>query len=222
MHLPLLAYLAGLSGGVPCTSGLLRWRSLSSDLRILAVLFTVNFVAMIVQIALSRKGVNNLWISHFYSLIEFLCLTWVFAEWQVTGWKRKLLHHSVLGYIIFWVLSKLFLEDLTRQPYYTVFLSKIFFTAWSIQLLHLISGETKAQLFSLPRFWIVSANLISSSGSLMFYSLRTTIDKLPLEGLVIAYGIHWIIMILSNAVFAAGFLCKARPRNSGGQLELAQ
>ena len=56
----------------------------------------------------------------------------------------------------------------------------------------------------------------------MFSFLRSVIDILPLDGLMVAYSIHWAITIVTNALYAIGFLCKPQVQNSGGQLELAR
>lgn len=222
MRIPLLAHIAAFASIVPALAGLLRIKTIMPGLRLVLVLFLVNVSCIGLQLFLSLRGQNNLWISHIYGFIELVALTFVFSTWISRVDVRSFMRGAIVVYAVFWVASKIFLESFDQSPFYTALIARILLTGTSVYTLHSLSNESKVIVYRDPRFWIAAGMLIASTGSLMFYALRTVIEKLPREGLEVAYSIHWIIIILANIFYATAFLWKARPLNSGGQLELAQ
>lgn len=222
MHIPLLAHMAAFASIVPALIGLLRIKTLMPGLKLVLALFLVNVFSIGLQLALNLRGQNNLWISHIYGFIELVTLIFVFSTWISRVDMRRFMRGAIVVYAALWVASMIFLERFDQSPFYAALMARILFTGTSIYTLHSLSNESKVIIYRDPRFWIAAGMLIASTGSLMFYALRSVIEKLPREGLEVAYSIHWIIIILANMFYTTGFLCKAQPQNSGGQLELAQ
>ncbi len=197
-------------------------RSLIPGLRIILALFLVNGVVIVLQFSLTLRGENAVWISHFYGFIEFVTMTFVFSLWASKPQVRRILYGVILAYIVFWVAAKVFLEIISQTPFYSALTARVLLTAISIYTLHSLSNELRIVLYKDPRFWVAAGLLIASSGGLLFYALRTVIDQLPREGLLVAYSAHWSIITIANCLYTVAFLCKPQARNSGGQLELAQ
>lgn len=221
MSIPLLAYVAGFSVGFPVFAALFKIRSLDREMRLLLVMFSIGAVNVVLQFVVAFSGFHNLFLAHFFLLIEFLFFLWVFSCW----FDRRLhiIFRTVFAlFIVFWILSHVSLEKFDEPAYYTSLLSKILYTAISIVLLHRISADSTKSILQDSRFWFLSGVLIYASGGILFASLRSAIDKLPLDGLLVAYSVHWIITIVTNLLYAIGFLCKPQVQNSGGQLELVQ
>ena len=221
MKLPFLAYAAGLSTFLPLVAGGIRFRELNREFRILLLVFCLEVVNASLQLVFALQGINNHFLAHFYIVVEFILFLIVFSRWSVGIWKSILLQ-ILIFFVLFWILSHILFERLDQPAYYSSILSKVFYTGISIVFLHRISSTSDRSILFEPRFWIFSGLLVFSSGGLMFSFLRSVIDILPLDGLMVAYSIHWAITIVTNALYAIGFLCKPQVQNSGGQLELAR
>ncbi|HLA69627.1 MAG TPA: hypothetical protein VJN65_07985 [Bacteroidota bacterium] len=221
MDIPILAYVAGLSTLFPVVTGGIRFRGLDREFRMLLLVFFLEVLSALFQIVLAFQGINNLFLGHFYVFVEFILFLIVFSRWSVGIWKTVIIQILVF-FVLFWILSHVFFERLDQPAYYSSILSKVFYTGISIVMLHRISSASDRSILFEPRFWIFSGLLVFSSGGLMFSFLRSVIDKLPPDGLTVAYSIHWAISIVTNTLYAVGFLCKPQVQNSGGRLELAR
>ncbi len=221
MNFPILAYAAGIASCLPMLAGLVRVRALDREFRVLFTLFFINAINVGLQFYMAARAINNLWLDHFYVLSEFVLMTWVLSCWSSLPW-RKALRTMIVVFVVFWLFAQFFLEPLDGSANFTSPVSNVLFTVFSIGLLHKISGDTSRSVLHDPRFWILAGLLILSSGGLMFTALRSMVDKLSLEGLLVIYNVHWGTAIVSSLLYTWGFLCKPLARNSGGQLELAQ
>lgn len=219
MNFPILGYSAVFSAFFPFLAALFRIRYFDRESRLLFIMFSVDLCNTLIQFLLANAGIRNLFLSHFYIPFEFLFFLWIFSRWFGGASKPVLRSISVL-FLLFWAASHVSLEKFTEQAFYTSLLSKILGAAVSIVFLHRISADSGQSILKDQRFWFLSGLLIFASGGILFSSLRTVIDKLPPDGLLVAYSAHWVILIVTNVFYAIGFLCK--PLNSGGQLELAR
>lgn len=221
MEIPILAYAAGFAALLPVGAGLLRIRSLDGRMKILLVMFAIGAINVSLEFILAFQGIRNLFLAHFYLLIEFLFFIWVCSLW-VEKPERNVLRVLFILFIVFWIVSHLFFESFDSPAYYTSFLSKVLYSGICIMLLHKFSAASERTILLDPRFWILAGLLLFATGGIMFSFLRSIIDTLPLDGLLLAYSIHWIISIVTNLMYAIGFLCKPQLQSSGGQLELAR
>jgi hypothetical protein len=221
LNVPILAHAAGLSTLFPVVVGGLRFPVLNREFRILFFVFCLEAANASLQLILASRGINNLFLIHSYLLIEFVLFLLVFSRW-IEGIWQKILRQILVFFLLFWVLSHVFFEPFDQPAYYSSILSKVFYTGISIVMLHRISSVSDRSIIHDGRFWMFSGLLVFASGGLMFSFLRSFIDELPVDGLMAAYSIHWAISILTNLLYAIGFLCKPLVQNSGGQLELAR
>lgn len=218
MKIPLLTYIAGASGFLPVIAALYRNRSLTAELRLLLIMFSIGALNSTVEFILAFMGFHNLFLAHIFLLIEFFFFVRVFSLWFGQS-SRVVLNAVLVLFLLFWVISHLTVETFTESAHYTSLVSKILLFGIALVFLHRISSDAEQSILSDSRFWILAGVLIYASGGLLFASLRPVIDRLPLDGLTAAYSVHWLIDTITNAVYTVAFLC--RPRSSGGQLELA-
>jgi len=219
MSVPILGYVAIFVTILPFLAALFRIQYLDAEQRLLLLMFAVGVLNMALQIIIPYLGYYNLFLAHFYLPFEFLFFLWIFSRWFGTSPQFVLRLISVL-FVLFWIVSHLTLERFVEPAQYTSLVSKILALGVTIFFLHRISADSKESILEDSRFWFLSGLLVYSSGGILFSALRNVIDKLPPEGIDFAFSAHWIISIVSNALYVIGFLCK--PRNSGGQLELAR
>ena len=220
MHIPPLAYAAGISVVFPVAAGAAKFRSLDKSLKSLLTLQIIYSSICLIQLFQALNDINNLWTSHVYIIIEYSFLLWIISSWQRSPKVKNILLASIAVFALFWICASMFLEHFDEPASYTNSLSRLVYCAVALYTLRHLALESAISLLKEPRFWIVSALLVSSSGDLMFYSLRGVMAGLSMEDLKLAFSIHWILAIISNLLYSQGYLCRS-PRNSGGLLPSA-
>jgi len=223
MSLPPLVFAAGVAIVVPSIIGLIMFRGLPSDLKPLSFLFVIHAVITIVQFFLAYKRINNIWTSHIYNIIEVALLLGIFSLWTDSR-KARLIFWSIMGlYVILWIVAKVIFEQFDLAPVYTPMISRIILLTATIYIILFIGATTTERVLAgEPKFWFAAGFLLAYAGSLMFYGFKSLINDLPYDEIVKIWSIHWVVTILSNSFFIAGFVCVPLVRNTGGQLELAQ
>ncbi|HTP79487.1 MAG TPA: hypothetical protein VMM57_03675 [Bacteroidota bacterium] len=193
---------------LPVIVAFLRLRSLNRDLKTFTGLITVYSISVFLQLYLGRASINNLWVAHFYNLIEFNTLAILFSDWVDGDWSKAVMRLSIVLFSFFWLLSKVFLERIDEPSVYTSTIAKLVLGLMSIYLLLGFAKETESLIIEDPRFWITASVLIASAGSITFFALRGVIAKLPPEQLYRAYAIHWMILLITHCVNTWVFFCR--------------
>ncbi|MGB2867521.1 MAG: hypothetical protein WBD36_03650 [Bacteroidota bacterium] len=210
MSIPYLAHAAAFSILIPVIVGLFTIRSLQPDLKLLLILFVVNAMAVSLQYYLGSRDVNNLWIGHFFNLIEYNMLTLMISDWQEKESTKAVFRLSMLVFTAFWIVAKLYLEKMDQPSVYVIPVSRVLLACASVYSLVGVAQSKTLTFLENPRFWVLSALLVSSAGGLMFYALRGMIAHLPTEQLLLAFYVHWSLIVVENLIYSGGFLCKIR------------
>ncbi len=221
MQIPGLAYASGISVFLPVAVGATRIRLLDRAMKTFLLLQTIYAIVIALQFYLALHHLTNLWISHVYAVIEYPFLMAVFSLWQKNRIVEKAMLISIAFFVAFWVVASIYLEPFTAPATYTYPVSRMIYCAVGLYTLRKISLESTSPILKDPRFWIISSLLISSTGDLMFYALRDVISGLSQQELLTAFGIHWILIIVTNLFYSEGYICTS-PKNSGGLSALAQ
>jgi hypothetical protein len=111
-------------------------------------------------------------------------------------------------FIIVWVLSKFFFEPFTHIDGWTATLSKILQIVFSIILLVDVVKGSDIVWTNDPRIWAATGIIIYSAGSLFMFALFNKMLQVSPDRLKLAWSLNWVLMIISNLLFARAFLCK--------------
>src|SRR6266404_8919845 len=98
MVLPLPAYLDLAFDLLPVGVGLARRASWRGGATFVFWFVVLGLFVEVVTYLLGRRGINNLWILHIYSLLEYFILILLFASWQKGAGRpmmRRLLFFSI-------------------------------------------------------------------------------------------------------------------------------
>jgi hypothetical protein len=221
MQFPALGYAAIASVTFPVAAGAVRLRLLDRALKTLLSLQFIYLIVTALQLYLALHNIRNLWLSHFFILIEYSFLIAVFSFWEKNKWAVKALFFSVVLFALFWILANFLFEPFAEPAIYTNSLARTIYCFVGLYTLRNITKDSTTLILRDPRFWIISSLLISSTGDLMFYSLRSVIVRLSPRDIFIAWSIHWILNIITNLLYSIGYFWKPLT-NSGGPSALAQ
>jgi len=196
---------------IVCALGLIRWQNLGRDTRILAVYFSVSVALSLLQFHLASQRINNLWLMHLFTPIQYAFLAWIFALWQNDHRIRLGLQLSTILFAVLCLSGALFFEDPRAFNIYTKPVESVLLVFFSGQMLYAINKRSLEPLAPQPTLWISAATLIYFSGLAVLYGLSNTLLSQSAETLRSAWIAHTVVGIIANLLYGVAFLCP-RPR----------
>lgn len=217
INIPLFSLVAIMSTLLPIVVGGLKFRSLDRRMMPVLLLLTLNAASTLTQVALALSNTNNLWTLHIYLLFELPLSAYAFSRWVDDVHPRTIFRAIGIIFLLFWLLSKLWIEDFDGPATYSAPVSRILLVVSSIYCLYHISSESESPLLGDGRFWFLATSIVFASGSAMFAALQSLIGKQSPEVIIRVYNIYWTFLIFINLGYSWAFLCKPIPLTSGGR-----
>ena len=211
-----LYYLALASALIPFIAGLILYKNLSTVMKFVLLLFGVGLLidTLGYYLYFFTQSRSNIWLYHFYTLIECSLLIYVFSHWQKNIKLERIFHLSIPGFAVLWIGAKFFFEDFSQPDNYTASLECLLLVGVSFRTLYVVNKEQVKTIFQEPRLWISAAVLVYFSGNLLTFALSNIIGNWSFH--------HQLMNITANLLYTGGFLC-LRPRlNYGGLLSSVQ
>lgn len=193
----LLPFLVGTSLLKPANK-----RSQSTSF--LWIFFAFAAVIEITAPILTSRSFSSAWISHIYTLIEYVLITIILVPWQTNNTLARLMRLSISVYILIFVLIKLFnLENFSAETvnYITRPLALLLLTTFALLTLQNLWRNTSTNLTDDYRFWMLFAMALYYSTSLGLFAFMYTKNQ---ELLIALFKMHAVINIIHNLLFTIG------------------
>lgn len=188
---------------------LCRWKVIDKKERIILVYTLYNFILFGYSNILAVKSINNLFLYHINTLLEFSLLTWYITRQKLNlraGWVLLV----IAAYAVLWVLNILFLEPLSMFNSNSVTVACFLLLLQSMYyMLDLSTRDEILYFHRLPAFWIISGVLVScaiSTLTMMAYKVYVE-DRGEAEKIWIIAAASIIIKFVPVIV---GLLCFQR------------
>jgi len=208
MKVPILFYIFLLIEILTALVGGFRYRSLPRPLRILEWLIIVSIFEVIAQFTLGYVKIHNAWTMHFITLIEIVFVFLMYSLWIKQTQSRLMLLFCLSAFIVLWIISKFTFEPLSLLDGWTATIAMILQIIFSTLLLVDVVKESDIIWTDDPRFWIATGIIIYSAGSLFWFAFFNKMLQISPERLKQVFYLNWILSIISNLLYARGFLCK--------------
>jgi hypothetical protein len=208
MRPPLLYYICLFIHVATAIVGGFRYKSLPRPLRILEWMIVLGVIDEGLQYTLALSGIRTLWMSHFFTLIEFICVVSIYSYWINYDRKKMFLFLCLAVFSLLWSASKFTFEPISYSDDWTSTLSKVLQIAFSAYLLIEILKESDLRWANDPRLWVVAGVLIYAAGTLFWFALFNKMLEISPDLLRKSYSLNWFLMITSNVFFLIGFLCR--------------
>ncbi len=209
----LLMVLIVASAFVPAITGLLLFRRLNPDLRLLLLLTAIAAMVEGYTFYLAMNSRNPYWVHHIYMPIEYAIFAIVLSSWQRNNRAKKLFRLSIPPFVIL-CLWDIFgggnlkdLNALTASIAYTLYVGMSAYTLVNLDY------ENIRSTLSDYRIWIGTGLLVYSAGGLAYFSFHETIVA---NYLIQIWVIHGVLNILSYLMYSVGFIHQARLWNRAG------
>lgn len=200
MPIELIDLLSALSVLIPATAGIYFFRSASRDMQFLAVFIILSLISSLTVTILAIYEINNLWLFHIFTPIEYGFLICVFSFWQRSQLIKKILIWSIVVFFFIWIGAKLLqIEQFDHFYHPTRSLSTIIMTIVSVFTLITINIEEEDLIYKDYRFWVILGVLVSFTGTAIVFNLS------DLDLIKSIWTIHSILNITGNICFACAF-----------------
>ncbi len=203
-----LYYFAIISGMVPFIIGLVLFRRLNTGMKFLLLLFGIGLLieALGYYFYFFTKYGSNIWLFHFYTLIEYSLLIYVFSHWQKNMKLERIFLLGIPGFAVLCIGAKFFFEDFNQPDNYTASLECLLLVGGSFRTLYVVNKEQVKTIFQEPRLWISAAVLIYFSANLVTFVLGN---------IIVNWGVHHAVQVdntIASKPIRKGKPTSIRPR----------
>jgi len=202
-----LAFVSALSILFPVAASFIRYKSLGRDYYLLFIFFFISFVAEVIGATLNIESKNNIWLINIFTLLEcfFWCL--VIYQWLASKKIRLFIIFFLAAFFIAWGYTTFFHLDVYQFNNYIRTAESIVFVFLACFLLLAVSVDMEHMLFRNPKFWFGSGLLLYFSVNVIVFSTVNFILDNESHLMDNSWVIHSVSNIISNLLFATGFLC---------------
>ncbi len=207
MYYSALGYISILSQLIIIFIGLYTYRNLTFEFKFFLIIASLGFIVDSLSYWQYFSSRISPLFYQFYVPLEFCCIMFIISQWQKSKKTKQFFYILIFGYIVFWLSSKLYLESLFSYSYLTSTVATgIIVLSAGYTLFIVVSNKTET-LKRMPAFWFLIAFIIYYSGILLPTSLQMLFSSFPKNDFYILWSLNWIFNILSNILYAIGFLC---------------
>jgi hypothetical protein len=208
MNISILWYATLIVVAVVALWSPFQWKKSTRAQRFLIVLVIEVFVAAVVEVILVYFKRHNLWVISLSTLMEFILIALIIYHLKIKESERTLVLLAVVGFVVFWIVSKFTFEPFSVFNSYTSVVSRLFQIVISVSLLLDILKDTGVGIKNDPRIWIASGIIIYSTGSLLLCILFMDILKISPQLIKTLWPINWILVIASELLYARAIWCQ--------------
>lgn len=183
---------------IPFIIGLVKYRKLDKNLKVIFYLVTVGSIinGMMIYYGLIYK--SNVWLSHIYTVVEFyLIVLFFYLLFEKTVFKRIMIFLMIV-FTIAVIINKIYLESFHKIDNYTLTISAILLlVSSSMYLVEFLSNNLIVN-FRDYRFIITVSLMIYFGGNLFIFALSNDVSGI--------WIMHNIISTLLYLVYALIFI----------------
>jgi hypothetical protein len=195
--------LSAYSIGLPAVVGVIKFKKLNRDQRMLFWLVSFSFVfelaALLVGLVME---LNNLMLLHIFTVIQFFIITLIFRKHLKPIIAPTSIDVLIVLFFISAIINALFLDGLLRFNTYARALESGILVFFALAFYYKTLKELKIKhLEQEPMFWISTAIIIYFSGSLIIFIVSNYFITSD-EFLFSAWGMHAILNVLANTLYA--------------------
>lgn len=191
---------------VPLTTGGLRFKQLSGDVRLIWGYLLAGGLINLAAICLAAQQRNNLPLLHLYTAVEFVLLS-QFYRLVLTGRMVRL--GMLVGCILFplvCLLNALFVQEAYTFNSYTRSVEAILLIAYALICLNRLVEQAGAiRLQALPLFWIDLGLLFYFSGSLLLFLFHVFLMASNWAS-IWAWRLHGCLVLIMYTCFTIAFI----------------
>lgn len=199
---------------IPIATAFTTYRWHTKELRIMLWYCLVSLLAGLLGTILAHREINNHFVSHLFTPVQFSMFVYILSHWQPQALVRKIFIAAIFAFIIFWALGLFMLEDLRSFSTITRPVAAVLLVLASAVTLVQTVRTGNLPLSRTPAFWISSGILIYFAGMSVLLSMSNMLLTASIQTLRLIWTpIQGTLHLTLNILFAIGFLC-LRPKST--------
>lgn len=206
-----LGYISTLFSTLSFIVGLLCIKSINRYLVPIFLIVSVSFVTEIINVVLVRSNINNLFIFHFYTVIEFILISFFYLLF----FKKYLnANYLLLPIPVFLIVTFIDykINGLNSMDNFSASIEAVILSIYSlVSFLFVMRKLLFENILSAPFFWINSGVLFYFSGGLLVFAFSNYFLATELSNHSALWSIPQLLNILYNILISIGFW-KARAK----------
>lgn len=192
---------------IPFVAGLVTYRKLRPEFKILAMLFVVIFLVEAYSLYRLYYSQNNIWIYHFYFPVEYTALMYVFSVWQINSVVKKLIRLSIPVLIVISIIYTIQSPSLYVYNHLPMTIALPLYLLISTYTLLNRYSQDKGNILKNPVFWVCAAVILFSSCSLIHF---VSLNMFAESKWIIIWAIHSVTNMVTNLLYTVGFIVHYR------------
>jgi hypothetical protein len=212
LSIPVEEFVTVISNLIPFVVGLILYRYLVKELKILLIYFLTAISVDIIGIFLALNSVNNLWLFNIFTVAEYSFFIIIFSFWQKKELKRKF-QFSIPLFFLIWLIIQIIIGTFKKLNYPSMTIEGIVLATIAFYTLYNLSLDTKKLIYKDKRFWIAFGVITYFTGNLLLFSFGYLIETDFMDS---AWLIHSALNITANIFYTGGYLCYHPRLNIGG------
>lgn len=207
----LFAYISILSAFIPTIAGLVLWKQLPRNLKLILLVSVISLIADGISFILIRYGVSTWPVLNLFYTIQLTVLFTALAH------QRPILVLRIIFYacICFAVLNFFFIQTPKTFNTYTAYVGGILMIISSISFLYQLMNEMPVEkVQTLPMFWLAFGVLVYYGGTLFLFLFNNyLISHLPKSHQII-WALHNALNIIKNVFLFISLWINYKSRTS--------
>lgn len=194
----MIDYISAYSILAPTLVGAIVFIGLNKQLKALYALVAITVVFEFVAIAIVAKGMNNMWMMHSYSYVEYTVIVSIFFSITYSKIVRAVLISLTIVFFAFSVFNLIYFESLNEFNSNQRYVEGIAILAMCVMYFgELLFVAEYSYLEKNPFFWLASGYLIYFAGTLFLFLFNKNLHKQDLNSYWILHGILniWLNLI---------------------------
>ncbi len=182
---------------LPLVVAIVRYKFLNSSQRKLSILVLCIVIVEITSRLLWYKKINNLPVYHFYIIIEFILIIYIYRDELSRLFPKLFFTILSIGFTIFSIGNTLFLQDINTFNSNATTLLGIIVIFLSLSYFYALLKEVKYSALEInPMFWINAGFLIYFSSNLILFFINNNMFQGSTEASYLVWGLHAIVNIV--------------------------
>ncbi|WP_298418600.1 hypothetical protein [uncultured Kordia sp.] len=192
-----LRLLSSLTIVLPLLIGMWKYYRLSKMQRKLFYLVILFSITELIANILWYQKLNNLPVYHFYTIIEFLCIIYIYKDALYKIFPKYVFTIAAVLFTLFCLINMCFFQSiLTFNSNATTILGLLVIFLTTCYFYALLKEVKYTSLERNPMFWLNAGFLIYFSSNLLLFFISNSLSTETAEVNFLVWGLHAIVNIV--------------------------
>lgn len=190
---------------IPLLTIVFRYRRFNMVYKLISILLVCAGIISFIAYILYKKKINNMMISHFYTIVEYLLWSLIYIRLFDNSLVKKGIISSIIIVVTFTILNMIFWQSLDMYNSYSKTVESAFLLCFSIGWFYKVFVDQSIhRLETHPFFWINAAVLIYFSGAFLLFVTNNFLMEIPLIEFLEAWALHGIFIMIHYLFISIG------------------